>query len=1059
TAASIETTGASGRKRRPVAGYDYTFSVPKSVSVLWGLADAGSQELLVKAHHDAMADVLAFMEREVAVTRVGRNGAAQAEVTGVLTTAYDHWDSRAGDPQLHTHVVVSNKVCTAKDSKWRTLDGRPMRAATVAMSELYNGVLADHLTRLFGLGWDTRDRGRNRNPAWEVEGVTEELIAEFSQRTAAIEAEKDRLVEEYARRHGRQPSARTVVRLRQQATLATRQDKEVHSLAALTADWRRRAQSLLGADATDWARGVLRGLDQLVLRADDVPLDVIERMGRDVVAAVSEKRPVWRRWNLHAEASRQTMGWRFATSADRESVVSAVAAAAENLSLRLSPLEMAAAPEFQRADGTSALRPRHMALFSSEKVYAAEARLLALSRDVRGPAVPLDVIEHAVERPDDAGRLLSPDQAQALTSVAVSGRRVDLLVGPAGAGKTTALAVVRRAWEHSHEQGSVVGLAPSATAAAVLGEDLGIATENTAKWLSNHDVRGDEFTAGQLVIIDEASLAGTLTLDRITSLAAQAGAKVLLVGDWAQLQAVDAGGAFNLLVADRADAPELRDIHRFRAEWEKPASLELRHGHPAAIDAYLEHGRVNEGDQEAATEQAYQAWAADLAAGRASLLIADSHATVRTLNERARDDRIEAGLVDALRDVTLADGSRCSKGDLVITRRNDRRLSAGSTGWVRNGDRWQVAHVHGDGAVTVRQAGHGRGAAVILPADYVAEHLDLGYAVTAHRSQGVTVDTAHCVVTPTTTRENLYVAMTRGRSGNHAYVATDRPDESHTMPHPSDDVEATAATVLAGVLANSGAELSAHQTEVAEHEWWNSIRQLAAERETVESVALADHWAGLIRSSGLTEQQVGDVMESEAFGPLCAELRRADANHRPVGAMLSAVARAGELSTAQDVASVLRYRMSVLNDQQNNGSVRSRQAPRMILGFIPEAEGACSPQMKAMLDEYKTALNTRARELARRALTAHDLWLSELGTRPTDGPARTRWDRALIAAAAYRELHNVTGPSMLGTAATARQREDATRVRVLVNQVHPPGTRTSDPASTPVPSRSQGPSM
>jgi conjugative relaxase-like TrwC/TraI family protein len=177
-----------------VAGYDYTFSVPKSVSVLWGLADAGSQELLVKAHHDAMADVLAFMEREVAVTRVGRNGAAQAEVTGVLATAYDHWDSRAGDPQLHTHVVVSNKVCTAKDGKWRTLDGRPMHAATVAMSELYDGVLADHLTRLFGLGWDTRDRGRNRNPAWEVEGVTEELIAEFYRRTAAIEAEKDRLV-------------------------------------------------------------------------------------------------------------------------------------------------------------------------------------------------------------------------------------------------------------------------------------------------------------------------------------------------------------------------------------------------------------------------------------------------------------------------------------------------------------------------------------------------------------------------------------------------------------------------------------------------------------------------------------------------------------------------------------------------------------------------------------------------------------------------------------------------------------------------------------------------
>jgi hypothetical protein len=336
---------------------------------------------------------------------------------------------------------------------------------------------------------------------------------------------------------------------------------------------------------------------------------------------------------------------------------------------------------------------------------------------------------------------------------------------------------------------------------------------------------------------------------------------------------------------------------------------------------------------------------------------------------------------------------------------------------------------------------------------------NLGYAVTAHRAQGVTVDTAHCVVTPATTRENLYVAMTRGRFRNHAYVATDRPDGSHDVPHPSDDVDATAATVLAGVLANSGAELSAHQTQVAEHEWWNSIRQLAAERETVESVALADHWAGMIRASGLSEQQVGEVLESDAFGPLCAELRLADANHRPVAAMLSAVVRGGNLGTAADVASVLHHRMSTLNDQQSTGSTRSRQAPRMILGFIPEAEGDCSPRMRSMLDEYKTALDTRARDLAHRALTERAPWLAELGVRPAEGPARARWDRALLAAAAYRELHTVTGPTMLGSSTTARQREDAARIRTLVNQVHPSRARTQTPVSAPTHARAQGPSL
>ena len=118
--------------RRAVAGYDLTFSVPKSVSALWGVADEGTQALIVEAHHRAVADVLDLVEREVAATRRGvsaGNGAvAQADVVGVIATAFDHWDSRLGDPQLHTHVVVSNKVQTTEDGRWRSLDGRPLHA-------------------------------------------------------------------------------------------------------------------------------------------------------------------------------------------------------------------------------------------------------------------------------------------------------------------------------------------------------------------------------------------------------------------------------------------------------------------------------------------------------------------------------------------------------------------------------------------------------------------------------------------------------------------------------------------------------------------------------------------------------------------------------------------------------------------------------------------------------------------------------------------------------------------------------------------------------------------
>src|SRR5690606_6610759 len=161
---------------------------------------------------------------------------------------------------------------------------------------------------------------------------------------------------------------------------------------------------------------------------------------------------------------------------------------------------------------------------------------------------------------------------------------------PAGAGKTTAISALRRAWEHEHGRGGVVGLAPSAVAAQGLADDLGIPTENTAQWLVPHDRTGQTVPKGQLVPVAAATLAGTFSLDRITTLAAEAGAKVLLVGDHAQLQSVTAGGAFSLLVHDRDDAPELVDVHRFVNVWEKTASLALLHGRTDVIDTYTEHG-------------------------------------------------------------------------------------------------------------------------------------------------------------------------------------------------------------------------------------------------------------------------------------------------------------------------------------------------------------------------------------------------------------------------------------------------------------------------------------
>jgi len=522
---------------------------------------------------------------------------------------------------------------------------------------------------------------------------------------------------------------------------------------------------------------------------------------------------------------------------------------------------------------------------------------------------------------------------------------------------------LRRAWETEHGARSVVGLAPSAVAAQVLADDLGIATENTAKWWTTHQHTGATFQARQLVIIDEASLAGTLSLDRITQAAEEAGAKVLLVGDYAQLQSVDAGGAFSLLIHDRDDAPELVDVHRFTHAWEKTASLELRHGRTPVIDTYLDHHRIHDGDAEAMTDAAYNAWRHDRQQGLASVLIAETRENVTALNVRARADLILDGTLKPRPEITLSNGTAAGVGDTIITRRNDRRLR-NRHGWVRNGQAWAITAVRDDGSVTIRPPGARFDNSIVLPADYVTEHVDLDYAVTIHRAQGITTDTAHVLVEPTTTRENLYVAMTRGRESNQAYVILDCPDD-HATAHPGDNPDATARTVLYGVLQHSGAELSAHETITAQH----------------------DRWTTLITTSSRTPDHAQAVIDSDAFGALTAELRRAEANHHNVDTLLPRLIKARGFADADDIASVIHHRLANATTRPA-GSGRTRRTPRLIAGLIPKATGPMTPDMQQALTERRHLIETRAEAVLDTALQAHEPWATALGPIPANGRER-----------------------------------------------------------------------
>jgi conjugative relaxase-like TrwC/TraI family protein len=1044
-----EERAAERKTSRPVAGFDLTFSVPKSISTAWALADAGTQAVIYDCHQRAIQVTLEYAEREVLHSRSGTNGVVQEDIRGVVAAAFDHWDSRAGDPQLHTHVVIVNRAQSA-DGTWRTIDSRGLFKQVVTLSEMHEGILSDLLTDALGWGFDPRRRRYSAEPKHEVTGVADELMREFSRRSTEIEKSANELIEQFIDRYGRQPTSVEVTRLRQQATLDTRPDKHQRSLAELTADWRERADNYVGPDPVAWVTG-LRDRNELpLLRRDDLHDDMLRDASNIAALRVSQKRATFSRANILAEAHRQLHGVRFASPEDR------LAVAERTTDLALAEALLVSAPElhhtparYRRADGTSRFRGKGMDVYTTHALLDAEARLLAAGRDTSAPTVGRWTIADVCQRNlPGKSHALSADQAGAVESIATSGRLLDVLLGPAGTGKSTTMGGLKAAWETAHGLGSVVGLAPSAAAAEVLADELGVPTENTSKWLTEAakelarlaeidqlraqlhrasrsstvavamqkrietvtaEVDRWRLHAGQLVIVDEASLAGTFALDALTQQARDAGARLLLVGDWAQLSAVEAGGAFSMLVRDRDLAPELSDVRRFTNVWEKAASIDLRVGNADALTAFNEHERIVGGGREELLDALYAAWKHDTDAGKTSLMMAGDTATVAELNARARADRIAAGHVTET-GLELANGV-AGVGDRVVTRENNRRLATGVL-WVKNGDQWRVTAISGDGSMTVQRAGGG--GSVVLPADYVKAHVELGYASTAHRAQGRTVDTAHAMITATTQREVLYVAATRGRDSNILYVDTQYDPDADTShgPVPENDP----LEVLRSVLANVGAEQAATESMRASWDTAESMVTLAAEYQTIAKQAQAERWDTLIQHSGLTPAQLTDIRESEAYAPLLAAFRTAEARGLDIETAFPKLVGGRPLTDAEDIASILHGRTDRWIAASGG---RRHAASNLIAGIIPAALGISDPDMHRALTERQTAMEHRARTLAERAIQAHEPWAVKLGQPPTDPLHRQAWLREVATVAAYRDRWNATGRAVLPGGETA----------------------------------------
>ena len=945
-----ELSGFLARASRPparaVAGYDLTFTPVKSVSALWAVADPATAEGIERAHTQVVSETLGWLEDHASFTRLGAGGVRQIEVRGLIAAAFLHRDSRAGDPNLHTHVAVSNKVQVASGpeaGRWMALDGRPLHQLAVAASERYTTRLEAVLRDRLGVTFTDRPGGAaGKRPVRELVGVDPRLLSFWSSRRTAIDVRRAELASRFQADHGRPPTPVEALKLAQRATLETRQAKhEPRSRVEQRQVWRDQAQQVLGGPRA--LKAMLGSVDQpapgpSTPQVEVTPVWVGEAAER-VVTTVQGGRATWREAHVRAEAERVVRAGGLPYASLDEAVDEVVSAAlAAPLSLPLSPhlpltshdgatLEEPAV--LRRSDGSSVYLTAGSDLFSSASVLAAEDALLDLGGRGGGRAVPGPVVELALLEAAANGRPLNGAQAHLVRSMAMSGARLQLALAPAGTGKTSALRVLARSWTDSG--GTVLGLAPSAAAAAVLRVELdGAPTDTLAKLLWSIDrltaPQADtdahaaaampgwvhEIGPSTLLLLDEAGMAGTVELARAASYVTSRGGSVRLVGDDAQLRAVAAGGVLRDLAAEYG-AVTLDTVVRFTDPAEGPASLALRAGDPVGLGFYLDRQRVHVGDRTTAADQAYAAWQSDRMSGLDSLLLAPTREQVLALNLRARADRLaRTGLAPRSvgRERQLADGSHVSAGDVVLTRRNDRRLATSANDWVKNGDRWNVTTVRPDGGLAVTHVTTGR--RTVLPPDYAREHVTLGYASTVHTAQGSTADTAHLVVTGTETREVLYVGLTRGRTANHVYAVVAGDGDPDRQTEPDVLVPPTAVELLTRVLSRDGAQPSASSTRRELADPTRQLADAAARYTDAVQVAARQHLGPdrLLALQVTAEQVLPGVTEAPAWPALRDRLTLlAAGGNDPAVALRQAVGQ-DELRGARDAAAVLDWRLT-----------------------------------------------------------------------------------------------------------------------------------------------------
>jgi ATP-dependent exoDNAse (exonuclease V) alpha subunit len=475
------------------------------------------------------------------------------------------------------------------------------------------------------------------------------------------------------------------LQLAQQATLETRDAKhEPRTLAEQRTAWRLQAVETLGGPEAVQAM-ISKTLNPISITSPHVDADWVAATAERVLEAVEGRRSTWQSWHVRAEALRHVRG--VLVPADQvEHLVELLVAEmlhTRSVSLTRQNDSITEPVVLRRADGSSVYTVAGSELFTSTRMLAAEQRLVATAGRTDGRVLDAGTVELALL--ESAANAIAPDAGQAalVHAMCTSGARLQLAIAPAGAGKTTAMRTLVKAWTDSG--GHVIGLAPSAAAAAQLRDATGVPADTLAKlsWSIEHGHLPDwvrRIGRSTLVIIDEAGMADTLTLDTAVAFIIGRGGSVRLIGDDQQLAAIGAGGVLRDIQASHG-AVRLTQLHRFTDPAEAAATLALRDGRPEALGFYLDRQRIHVGDPTTTLDSVFNAWQTDHSHGLDPIMLAPTRELVNSLNQRARDHRL-AGTAPG-RQVELADGNAASVGDLIITPSNDRRLRISATDWVK----------------------------------------------------------------------------------------------------------------------------------------------------------------------------------------------------------------------------------------------------------------------------------------------------------------------------------------------------------------------------------------